>query len=97
MIGLIRRAMPNLMAYDICGVQPMSGPTGLIFAMRALYDGQTGNEALFDEANPNPAPTGLGQPGGNLETLAAQEPWSAERRYSGHNGASISQDSPPAV
>ena len=52
MIGLIRRAMPNLMAYDICGVQPMSGPTGLIFAMRALYDGPSGNEALFDEANP---------------------------------------------
>ena len=54
MIGLIRRAMPNLMAYDICGVQPMSGPTGLIFAMRALYDGPSGNEALFDEANPSP-------------------------------------------
>ena len=53
MIGLIRRAMPNLMAYDICGVQPMSGPTGLIFAMRALYDGPSGNEALFDEANPS--------------------------------------------
>ena len=52
MIGLIRRAMPNLMAYDICGVQPMSGPTGLIFAMRALYDGPSGNEALFDEADP---------------------------------------------
>ena len=45
--------MPNLMAYDICGVQPMSGPTGLIFAMRAMYDGpQFGpNEALFDEAD----------------------------------------------
>ena len=52
MIGLIRRAMPNLMAYDICGVQPMTGPTGLIFSMRALYDGPSGNEALFDEANP---------------------------------------------
>ena len=44
MIGLIRRAMPNLMAYDICGVQPMSGPTGLIFAMRALYGGQNGTD-----------------------------------------------------
>ncbi|WVQ00108.1 major capsid protein [Synechococcus phage MA10] len=52
MIGLIRRAMPNLMAYDICGVQPMSGPTGLIFAMRALYGGQNGtDEALFNEAD----------------------------------------------
>ena len=44
--------MPNLMAYDICGVQPMSGPTGLIFAMRAMYDGPNGpNEALFNEAD----------------------------------------------
>ena len=52
LISLIRRAMPNLMAYDICGVQPMSGPTGLIFAMRAMYDGPNGpNEALFDEAD----------------------------------------------
>ena len=54
MISMIRRAMPNLIAYDICGVQPMSGPTGLIFAMRAMYDGQFGpNEALFDEADPS--------------------------------------------
>ena len=52
LISLIRRSMPNLMAYDICGVQPMSGPTGLIFAMRAMYDGPQGpNEALFDEAD----------------------------------------------
>ena len=52
MIGLIRRAMPNLMAYDIAGVQPMTGPTGLIFAMRALYGGQSGtNEAFFNEAD----------------------------------------------
>lgn len=49
LISLIRRSMPNLIAYDICGVQPMTGPTGLIFAMRALYNGQSGNEALFDE------------------------------------------------
>jgi hypothetical protein len=53
LISLIRRSMPNLIAYDIAGVQPMSGPTGLIFAMRALYDGPEGpNEALFDEADP---------------------------------------------
>ena len=53
LISLIRRSMPNLMAYDICGVQPMSGPTGLIFAMRAMYDGPVGpNEALFNEADP---------------------------------------------
>jgi len=56
MIGLVRRAMPNLMAYDICGVQPMTGPTGLIFAMRSMYGSERSNtstrtEALFNEAN----------------------------------------------
>jgi hypothetical protein len=57
LIALVRRAMPNLMAYDVCGVQPMSGPTGLIFAMKSKYkttrstNGVTsGDEALFDEA-----------------------------------------------
>jgi hypothetical protein len=56
LIGLVRRAMPNLMAYDICGVQPMTGPTGLIFAMRSIYGSERNNtstrrEALFNEAN----------------------------------------------
>ena len=55
LIALVRRAMPNLMAYDVCGVQPMSGPTGLIFAMKSLYKSTgggatTGDEALFNEA-----------------------------------------------
>ena len=49
MISLIRRAMPNLVAYDICGVQPMSGPTGLIFAMKSHYEGRGGVEALYNE------------------------------------------------
>ncbi len=49
LISLIRRAMPNLVAYDICGVQPMSGPTGLIFAMKAHYETKSGPEALFNE------------------------------------------------
>ena len=51
LISLVRRAMPNLIAYDIAGVQPMSGPTGLIFAMKSRYTNQTGTEALHDEAN----------------------------------------------
>jgi len=51
LISLVRRAMPNLIAYDIAGVQPMTGPTGLIFAMRSRYTSQTGSEALFDEAD----------------------------------------------
>ena len=51
LISLVRRAMPNLIAYDICGVQPMTGPTGLIFAMKSRFSSQAGTEALFDEAN----------------------------------------------
>ena len=51
LISLIRRAMPNLVAYDLAGVQPMNGPTGLIFAMRSRYANMTGTEALFNEAN----------------------------------------------
>ena len=62
LISLIRRAMPNLIAYDICGVQPMTGPTGLIFAMRSQYANSTakGTEAFYDEANTGfaSAPTG---------------------------------------
>ena len=58
LISLIRLAMPNLIAYDICGVQPMSGPTGLIFAMKSHYQSQTGTEALVNEADTDFAGTG---------------------------------------
>ena len=70
LIGLVRRAMPNLMAYDLCGVQPMTGPTGLIFAMRAIYGGydaysnnprgntDTRAEALYNEADTDFSGTG---------------------------------------
>ena len=51
LISLVRRAMPNLIAYDVCGVQPMTGPTGLIFAMRSVYTSMDGAEALVDEAD----------------------------------------------
>jgi len=51
LISLIRRSMPNLMAYDICGVQPMNGPTGLIFAMRSRRDSQSGPETFYDEVD----------------------------------------------
>jgi len=51
LISLVRRALPNLIAYDVAGVQPMTGPTGLIFAMRARYTNQTGAEAFYNEAN----------------------------------------------
>ena len=53
LISLVRRSMPNLIAYDICGVQPMTGPTGLIFAMRARLQSMDGAEALADEAFPD--------------------------------------------
>ena len=51
LISLIRRAMPNLVAYDLAGVQPMSGPTGLIFAMRSRYKNMNGEETFYDEVN----------------------------------------------
>ena len=51
LVKMVRRAMPQLMAFDLAGVQPMKGPTGLIFAMRARYGTQTGVEALHNEAN----------------------------------------------
>ena len=51
LISLIRRSMPNLVAYDLAGVQPMSGPTGLIFAMRSRYSTQTGTETFYNEVD----------------------------------------------
>ena len=52
LISMIRSTMPNLIAYDVCGVQPMTGPTGLIFAMRAKYDSQNGADQMYDEVDP---------------------------------------------
>jgi hypothetical protein len=67
LISLVRRAMPNLIAYDVCGVQPMTGPTGLIFAMKSRYSTQGGTEALHDEANS--AFSGGGTQGGESSSL----------------------------
>ena len=88
LISLVRRAMPNLIAYDICAVQPMTGPTGLIFAMKSRYGTQAGAEALFNEAdsdfagagthagtNPailNDAPAGTFTSGTGMSTAAAE-------------------------
>ena len=68
LISLVRRAMPNLIAYDICGVQPMSGPTGLIFALRARYNEQAGSEALFQEPDSRFGGSG-GTPGYGLSGI----------------------------
>jgi hypothetical protein len=86
MISLIRRAMPNLVAYDLAGVQPMSGPTGLIFAMRARYDSQTGAEAFFNEVNPNQSGTGgANDVSGAGPTLTGDNPAVLNDTYSGSN------------
>jgi len=66
LISLVRRALPNLIAYDICGVQPMTGPTGLIFAMKSRYKTQDGAEALFNEANTAFAGTNAAGVNGNV-------------------------------
>ena len=71
LISLVRRAVPNMIAYDICGVQPMTGPTGLIFAMRAKYASQGGTDALFNEADTDFAGAGTHAntlPGGSVTT-----------------------------
>lgn len=75
LISLVRRALPNLIAYDICGVQPMTGPTGLIFAMRSRYKTQTGTEALHNEANTAFSGTNhLGANGNTMGNIANTNP-----------------------
>jgi hypothetical protein len=69
LIKMVRRSMPKLMAFDLTGVQSMTGPTGSIFAMRARYNNQTGTEALFDEANT--AFSGAGAQAGDTSGFAA--------------------------
>ena len=67
LISMIRRAMPNLVAYDVCGVQPMTGPTGLIFALRPKFDSQQGNEAFYNE----PDSTHSADAGGDMASSGA--------------------------
>lgn len=75
LISLVRRALPNLIAYDVCGVQPMTGPTGLIFAMRSKYRAMNGTEALFNEANSGFSSTNaLGANGNNWGSLSNTNP-----------------------
>ena len=82
LISLVRRAMPNLIAYDVCGVQPMSAPTGLIFAMRAKYSDMStpatptfGNEALFQEADTRFGATGGALAEGNPTADISTDPF----------------------
>lgn len=85
LISLVRRAMPQLIAYDICGVQPMTLPTGLIFAMKSRYNSQSGDEALFNEADSGfggaASPTQVGSNpvnGGQYTTGVGQSTTTAE-------------------
>jgi len=97
LISLIRRAMPNLVAYDVCGVQPMTGPTGLIFAMRANYANSSakGTEAFYDEANTMKstdqfAGVGVATIGGNnVGTTPA--PTAAAYNFKGGMGTDVSE------
>ena len=92
LISLIRRAMPNLVAYDLAGVQPMSGPTGLIFAMRARYDGPgTGNaETFFNEVNPYQSGTGgANDVSGAGPTLTGDNPAVLNDAFTGSNEATV--------
>ena len=96
LISLVRRSMPNLIAYDICGVQPMTGPTGLIFAMRSRFSSQTGAEALADEAfpdisNQNAASTIGGTDIGSTETNPAVLNDSPAGTYTSATGMTTAQ------
>ena len=77
LISLVRRAMPQMIAYDVCGVQPMTGPTGLIFAMRANYDTQGGAEALHAEADTSHSSAGISSTGAGFHEpmTASQNPF----------------------
>jgi hypothetical protein len=93
LISLVRRAVPNLIAYDICGVQPMTGPTGLIFAMRARYGSQGGAEALYNEADTDFAGTGTHAntlPGGAVTTGTGMTTAAAEALGDG-NGTNYAE------
>ena len=84
LISLVRRAMPNLIAYDIAGVQPMTGPTGLIFAMRSRFKTQTGDEAFYNEAESQYSAAG---PTNNI-------PGSAGTSSAGETNPAVLNDSP---
>jgi hypothetical protein len=93
LISLVRRAVPNLIAYDICGVQPMTGPTGLIFAMRARYGSQGGAEAMYDEADTDFAGAGTHAntlPGGAVTTGTGMTTAAAEALGDG-NGTNYAE------
>lgn len=89
LISLVRRAAPAMIAYDICGVQPMTQPTGLIFAMKSKYTSQNGTEALFNEANT--AFSGKGTHGATVLAGAGTGMTTAEAEALGSSGTTFNQ------
>lgn len=96
LIALARRAMPNLIAYDLCGVQPMSGPTGLIFALRSRYGAQDGDEALFQEANTAWSSAGLSA-NSHTGTSPANATYDAARTMSTLKGEALGTSGNTAI
>ena len=96
LIALARRAMPNLIAYDICGVQPMNGPTGLIFALRSRYGSQGGDEALHHEANTAWSSAGLSA-NSHTGTSPANATYDAARTMSTLQGEGLGTTSNTAI
>jgi hypothetical protein len=97
LISLVRRSMPNLVAYDICGVQPMTGPTGLIFAMRSRYANQAGDETFYNEVDTafssvTSSANTLGQKNvGNIPGASNTSPLTAVNTYNTGSGMSTAQ------
>lgn len=89
LISLVRRAAPAMIAYDICGVQPMTQPTGLIFAMKSKYTSQNGTEALFNEADT--AFSGKGTHGATVLDGAGTGMTTAEAEALGSAGTTFNQ------
>lgn len=91
-VGLLRRAMPKLIAYDFCGVQPMTMPTGLIFAARNRYTNAAGAEALFNEADSKFSAASSGQAGTNpVDATTGLDPWDASPGFTHGTGVTTAQ------
>ena len=91
LISLVRRAMPNLVAYDLVGVQPMTGPTGLIFAMRSRYTSQSGAESFYNEANTSFASRAGSDVNTFGEGMVGEQPSGDSNTYNFTGGMSTAQ------
>lgn len=94
LISLVRRAMPNLLAFDMGGVQPMSGPTGLIFAMKSRYNSMSGTEALFNEADTDFSGAGIhgGDPSSLIGSAGSNDAGAATSLIGAGTGDNVADD-----